>query len=146
MCLSFLLSDGCIKSSCINSHELRFERRDLGTQPAFAVPAQHIRCHAYLLQFGGDTVRCNAHFRTTLLLASVTSRTQPRAAPRGPLPSSSAAPLSFAHCSYFAAGCCARARLPRSDRRAVAACQVRLLLLISAPQSGYSHLRTLLWS
>ena len=79
-------------------------------------------------------ITCSASSRTARSFAS----------PRPACTSSSAAALSFAHCSYSAVSCCACPRLERGDRREVAACHVRLLLLISAaPQSDVFALEDL---
>ena len=67
---AFLLSDACIKSSCISSHELRFERRDLVTQLAFALLAPYKRRHAHQLR-SGNTARRKTYFRKTLLLVEL---------------------------------------------------------------------------
>ena len=116
--------------------------------------SQHNTYDVIALSYGSATTRYGAtrtfarrsfgSNRICNITCSALSRTAwSFACPRAACTSSSAAALSFARCSYSVASCCACARLPRSDRRAVAAYRVRLLLLLSAPHSGVFALEDL---
>ena len=142
---ALLSSNACIKSSCINSDELRFERRDLGTH--LLSQSQHNTYDVMPIGYGSATTRYGAtrtfarrsfkSSRIRNIMCSASSRTAwSFAYPRPACTSSSADAPSFAHCSCSAASCCARPRLERSDRRAVAACHACPLLLVSALQRG----------